>query len=462
MLWFMIFALCVIESVSALQDGTSPYSLAMAQQDSEIKDYVQEHVRTRRLKPPVGQLPLSSEWDDVVYHPVSPTSHPSVPATGSQQRSGSKPSPGTDGGAAAAAASASGGASAKRSTVQTLDSQGDEIRVAQQQVMAHHLSTALEAVSEQQSSEAKRPTRKRSMHVEAATADPNLRHGETAAAALAFKASRSPKASTAAPAAAASGSDWTDRPIVHKIDAVDHAVPPESDSEDNKSDTPGAMMRSEDRRDPDGQEHGSPGVDSWFADTKGRERAGTISDRPPMPLPVNGSIDDPDIDAREEDEEETPQNRHIRSTTSWYSSDGDMPTSAQYRDHKSHRKSGRHSKKHGIRSGRPMSMKLMPVFQPMMTPYGPMMTQTFMPVPAGAVKGHKRSRKTRSKAKLEVKEEEEANAKEKDHEAGSRPSLGVVSEEDELETENTESFAESTLPKSMKGGRSDVSPCFVT
>ena len=336
-------------------------------------------------------------------------------------------------------------------SVATLDTQSDEIRAAQQQVMAHRLSSALEVVSEQQSTEDKRMTRNRSMANVGPAADPNLRHGETVAAGLELK-HRSRKVSTSlepgstAAAAASSDSGWADRPIVHRIGSgVAAAGLDDSDSDESKSEE--TRVKPEERRDPDGQEHGTsgPGVDSWFAES--RQRTDTISDRAPMPLPQSASIDDTDVAMAEEDEmADSPKKRHLHQTQSWYSSDGEPLISSQLTDLKKQSKGVRRSGKKSRRSQR-MPIQYMPVLQPMMTPYGPMMTQTLMPMPGKAGGPRKRSHYGKHTTSTKSKKTDTGD---KDQEAaGSKPSLGVVSEEDEFETETgADTGADTTLPRS--------------
>lgn len=284
----------------------------MEHNDPSVKDFVIEYIRTNHLTPPDPVQPLIPTSSSSIYENVH---HPVIPRTSSKS------------------SVAQNGAS-----VRTLHTLSQEIEAAQQEVMDHKLSSALEAVASGSQSIRQRPQRQPS-----------------------FKALK--------------------LPIDHSPRKLDAPIPPPAPPSDAMlptgtngaaDDEPLALPKliSSSRDEPDGQEHGTlhREVDSWFSDSPHKSRRQSA---------------DESAAAQLSGQHRQSQQRH--APNSWYSSDdaqdSNLPAMAA-----SQLLSGKPQQR---RKSRPRNMAArggpryhyMPVYQPVLTPYGYMLAQTMMPVP---------------------------------------------------------------------------------
>ena len=317
------------------QDDTSPYSLALNHEDSELKKFVLDYIRYNRLTAPNTAGNKSAGNQDMM--------HPLIPTSG--KKGGDVTSP-------------------KKEEVRTLDTLSREILAAQQEVMAHQLSTALEAVAASDAQDTRRrPARQRSFK-EALPADGPKRRtsGDTLAAGLAAASAAVepviPPTSPELPELTVSSPDSAAAP-------ADMALPGDGDVTFAVPEpTEDVAMTTEDRHEPEGQEHGYSlhEVNDWFS---GKKKASDDADG----------------------ESAKPIDLQKQAVNAWYSSDGDSTLPKETRQ-----KPSRRSRRASIAP----RYHYMPVYQPVLTPYGYMLTQSLMPVPIYTRQSHQKgTRKTK-------------------------------------------------------------------
>ena len=301
-----------------VQDGVSPYSMAMDGDSEEMKSYIIKYIQDKHLS-----LPDVTSKKSGKLAKTSTVSHPVIP-----RHYGASEDEADDGGIHPVIPKGNVKVGGGNSSIRTLMTMSEEIQAAQQEVMAHKLTSVLEAASSTGPTPT-RDTRTRPMRKE------SFRD---------LKPSGPPRAS----------SPPAETPMFNFKSPPPPGPPPEI-----KPDAPATKDEEGDdsRPSPDGEEKGplSQEVSDWFASPK----------------------DEAEIENRAAGET-TAGNPSSR--LSWPSDDDTVVAGMTASDFADGKVKVKRSKRRKLQHQVPR-YKIMPVYQPVMTPYGYMLAQTVMPVP---------------------------------------------------------------------------------
>eukprot|EP00117_Sycon_ciliatum_P043707 scpid11649/ scgid31614/ Espin; Autosomal recessive deafness type 36 protein; Ectoplasmic specialization protein len=295
-------------------DGISPYSLAMECAAEDMGDYIMKYIKDKRLTIPAMAKKPGSSSSSQSAHVI----HPTIPRSTAEEGDG-------DDHPIIPKGSGFPGGSGKG--IRTLTTITAEIQAAQQEVMAHRLTSVKEAGSGPPVTDNRtRPMRQTSFK--------DLRP----AAAFVPEAPPAPP-----PDLLADTVEGTEEngPSHHREQSQDHA---------------------DSRPSPDGEEKGplSQEVNDWFTSPAAEEEAAKniAAESDTMPAEGNGGL-------------------------AWQSEDGSGNAPATPSGHGEQRRArggGGRSKRRKLQQQVP-HYEYMPVYQPVMTPYGYMLAQTVMPMP---------------------------------------------------------------------------------